>query len=43
LALSRGGAAVGYQLSLGLHLPLGVFIAQKLKHRMILNMHEELW
>lgn len=30
LALPRGGAAVGYQLSLGLHLPLDVFIARKL-------------
>ena len=26
LALPRGGVAVGYQLSLGLHLPLDVFI-----------------
>lgn len=30
LALPRGGAAVGYQLSLGLHLPLDVFITRKL-------------
>jgi len=30
LALPRGGAAVGYQLCLGLHLPLDVFIARKL-------------
>jgi putative phosphoribosyl transferase len=30
LALPRGGAAVGCQLSLGLHLPLDVFIARKL-------------
>ncbi|MGE3978543.1 MAG: phosphoribosyltransferase [Nitrospira sp.] len=30
LALPRGGVAVGYQLSLGLHLPLDVFIALKL-------------
>lgn len=30
LALPRGGVAVGYQLSLGLHLPLGVFIVRKL-------------
>lgn len=30
LALPRGGVAVGYQLSLGLHLPLDVFIARKL-------------
>ncbi|MCS6896840.1 MAG: phosphoribosyltransferase [Nitrospira sp.] len=29
LALPRGGVAVGYQLSLGLHLPLDVFIARK--------------
>lgn len=30
LALPRGGVAVGYQLSLGLHLPLDVFIVRKL-------------
>ncbi|HEU5407637.1 MAG TPA: phosphoribosyltransferase family protein [Nitrospira sp.] len=30
LALPRGGVAIGYQLSLGLHLPLDVFIARKL-------------
>ncbi len=30
LALPHGGVAVGYQLSLGLHLPLDVFLAQKL-------------
>jgi putative phosphoribosyl transferase len=30
LALPRGGVAVGYQLSLGLHLPLDVFIGRKL-------------
>ena len=30
LALPRGGVAVGYQVSLGLHLPLDVFIARKL-------------
>ncbi|MEK9140907.1 MAG: phosphoribosyltransferase, partial [Nitrospirota bacterium] len=30
LALPRGGVAVGYQLSLGLHLPLDVFITRKL-------------
>lgn len=30
LSLPRGGVAVGYQLSLGLHLPLDVFIARKL-------------
>ena len=30
LALPRGGVAVGYQLSLDLHLPLDVFIARKL-------------
>lgn len=30
LALPRGGIAVGYQLSLGLHLPLDVFITRKL-------------
>ena len=30
LALPRGGVAVGYQLGLGLHLPLDVFIARKL-------------
>lgn len=30
LALPRGGVAVGYQLSVGLHLPLDVFIARKL-------------
>ncbi|MGC4099612.1 MAG: phosphoribosyltransferase [Nitrospira sp.] len=30
VALPRGGVAVGYQLSVGLHLPLDVFIAQKL-------------
>ncbi len=30
LALPRGGVAVGYQLSLGLRLPLDVFIARKL-------------
>ncbi|MBS0183176.1 MAG: hypothetical protein JSS39_12305 [Nitrospira sp.] len=30
LALSRGGVAVGYQLSRGLQLPLDVFIARKL-------------
>ncbi len=29
LALPRGGVAVGYQLSLGLHLPLDVFITRK--------------
>jgi putative phosphoribosyl transferase len=31
LALPRGGVAVGYQLSLGLHLPLDVFIVRKLR------------
>ena len=30
LALPRGGVAIGYQLSLGLHLPLDVFIVRKL-------------
>lgn len=30
LALPRGGVAVGYQLSLGLHVPLDVFITRKL-------------
>ncbi|MDH4084381.1 MAG: phosphoribosyltransferase [Nitrospira sp.] len=30
IALPRGGVAVGYQLSLGLHLPLDVFITRKL-------------
>ncbi|MBH0177620.1 MAG: phosphoribosyltransferase [Nitrospira sp.] len=30
LALPRGGVAVGYQLSLGLHLPMDVFITCKL-------------
>jgi putative phosphoribosyl transferase len=30
LALPRGGVAVGYQLSLALHLPLDVFIARKI-------------
>ncbi len=30
LALPRGGMAVGYQLSLGLHLPLDLFITRKL-------------
>ncbi len=30
LALPRGGVAVGYQLSLTLHLPLNVFIAGKI-------------
>jgi putative phosphoribosyl transferase len=30
LALPRGGVAVGYQLSLGLHLPLDVFMTRKL-------------
>ena len=30
LALPRGGVAVGYQLSLGLHLPLDIFISRKL-------------
>jgi predicted phosphoribosyltransferase len=30
LALPRGGVAVGYQLSLGLHLPLDVLITRKL-------------
>jgi len=30
LALPRGGVVVGYQLSLGLHLPLDVFITRKL-------------
>lgn len=30
LALPRGGVAVGYQLSLGLHLPLDIFITRKL-------------
>jgi predicted phosphoribosyltransferase len=30
LALPRGGVAVGYQLSLGLHLPLDVLITHKL-------------
>ncbi|HWG96277.1 MAG TPA: phosphoribosyltransferase family protein, partial [Nitrospira sp.] len=30
LALPRGGVMVGYQLSLGLHFPLDVFIARKL-------------
>lgn len=29
LALPRGGVAVGYQLSLGLHLPMDVFITRK--------------
>ncbi|MGE0643248.1 MAG: phosphoribosyltransferase [Nitrospira sp.] len=31
LALPRGGVAVGYQLGLGLHLPLDVFITRKLR------------
>jgi predicted phosphoribosyltransferase len=30
LALPRGGVAVGYQLTLGLHLPLDLFITRKL-------------
>jgi putative phosphoribosyl transferase len=30
VALPRGGVAVGYQLSMGLHLPLDVFITRKL-------------
>ena len=30
LALPRGGVAVGYQLSLALHLPLDVFMARKI-------------
>lgn len=30
LALPRGGVAVGYQLSLALHLPLDVFITRKI-------------
>ena len=30
LALPRGGVAVGYQLSLGLHVPLDVFITRKI-------------
>jgi len=30
LALPRGGAAVGYQLSLALHIPLDVFITRKI-------------
>ena len=30
VALPRGGVAVGYQLSLGLHVPLDVFITRKL-------------
>ena len=30
LALPRGGVAVGYQLALGLHLPLDAFITRKL-------------
>ena len=30
VALPRGGVAVGYQLSLGLHLPMDVFITRKL-------------
>ena len=30
VALPRGGVAIGYQLSLGLHLPLDLFIARKL-------------
>ena len=30
VALPRGGVAVGYQLSLGLHLPLDLFITRKL-------------
>ena len=30
LALPRGGVAVGYQLSIGLHLPLDVFITRKI-------------
>jgi len=30
LALPRGGVAVGYQLSLALHLPLNVFITRKI-------------
>jgi predicted phosphoribosyltransferase len=30
LALPRGGVAIGYQLSVGLHLPLDVFITRKL-------------
>lgn len=30
LALPRGGVAVGYQVALGLHLPLDVFITRKL-------------
>jgi putative phosphoribosyl transferase len=30
LALPRGGVAVGYQLSLGLHIPLDVFITRKI-------------
>ena len=30
LALPRGGVAVGYQLSLGLHVPLDVFLTRKI-------------
>jgi len=30
LALPRGGVAVGYQLSLALHVPLDVFMARKI-------------
>ena len=30
LALPRGGVAVGYQLSLALHIPLDVFITRKI-------------
>ena len=30
LALPRGGVAVGFQLSLALHLPLDVFITRKI-------------
>ena len=30
LALPRGGVAVGYQLSLALHVPLDVFITRKI-------------
>jgi len=30
LALPRGGVAIGYELSLALHLPLDIFITRKL-------------
>lgn len=41
VALPRGGVAVGYQLSLALHIPLDVFITRKSVRPAILSMRLE--